>query len=96
MKDQEGAERMKKQFPLNYYKDLENLQAVDFAIVELTLYLDTHPDDYEAIQEYNMLIKQRKHIKKAFEVRYGSLTSFGYSYTRHPWDWKEAPWPWQV
>jgi spore coat protein JB len=94
MKNQRGLEKMKK--PPNYYKDLEDLQAIDFAILELALYLDTHPDDYDAIAEYNMLTKQRKHIKKAFEIQHGSLTSFGYSYARYPWDWKEAPWPWQV
>ncbi|MBL2086617.1 spore coat protein CotJB, partial [Klebsiella pneumoniae] len=31
--------------PEEYYRLLENLQELDFVLVELTLYLDTHPDD---------------------------------------------------
>lgn len=85
-----------KQMPPEYYSQLEELQAVDFVIVELTLYLDTHPDDQDAVQQYNSYVQQRKKIKREFEKHFGSLTSFGYSYSRFPWDWKEAPWPWQV
>ena len=32
-----------KQMPPEYYQLLEELQTADFVIVELTLYLDTHP-----------------------------------------------------
>lgn len=85
-----------KQLPPEYYTQLEALQAVDFAIVELTLYLDTHPGDLDAIQQYNAFVKQRKKMKRAFEQQFGALTSCGNSYSSYPWDWKEAPWPWQV
>ncbi|MBL2480595.1 spore coat protein CotJB, partial [Klebsiella pneumoniae] len=34
--------------PEEYYRLLENLQELDFVLVELTLYLDTHPDDTAA------------------------------------------------
>ncbi|UXH44610.1 spore coat protein CotJB [Rossellomorea vietnamensis] len=85
-----------KQLPAHYYEVLEELQAVDFVIVDPTLYLDTHPEDHEAISQYNMYVKTRKQIKKKFEKEFGPLTHFGYSYSNYPWDWKEAPWPWQV
>lgn len=38
-----------KQLPAEYYQLMEQLQAVDFVLVELTLYLDTHHNDLEAI-----------------------------------------------
>lgn len=85
-----------RQVPPQYYKDLEELQVADFVVVELTLYLDTHPDDKDAIQQYNAFIQKRNEIRAEFEKRYGALTNFGYSYSRYPWDWKNAPWPWQV
>ncbi len=85
-----------KQLPAHYYEILEELQAVDFVILELTLYLDTHPDDYNAIQQFNMYVKTRKQIKNRFEKEFGPLTHFGYSYSDYPWNWKDAPWPWQV
>ncbi|MGE6258867.1 spore coat protein CotJB [Heyndrickxia sporothermodurans] len=87
---------MTSQVPPEYYKILEDLQAIDFVIVELTLYLDTHPGDKDAVQQYNLSIQQRKKIKKEFENRFGALTNFGYSYSQFPWEWKNAPWPWQV
>ena len=34
-----------KQMPPEYYQLMEQLQAVDFVLVELTLYLDTHNED---------------------------------------------------
>ncbi|KPL59746.1 spore coat protein CotJB [Rossellomorea vietnamensis] len=85
-----------KQLPVHYYEVLEELQAIDFVIVDLTLYLDTHPQDYEAISQYNMYVKTRKQIKKKFEKEFGPLTHYGYSYSNYPWNWKDAPWPWQV
>lgn len=85
-----------KQLPPAYYEMLEELQTVDFVIVELSLYLNTHPDDYEAIKQYNTFVKRSKKLKREFEKQFGSLTSFGYSYAKYPFDYKEAPWPWQV
>lgn len=85
-----------KQMPPEFYSQLEELQTIDFVIVELALYLNTHPNDGDAIRQYNEYIHLRKGVVKKFEKEFGPLTSFGYSYSRHPWDWKEAPWPWQV
>ncbi|WP_203361867.1 spore coat protein CotJB [Bacillus sp. REN10] len=79
-----------------YYRELEQIQATDFVIVELTLYLHTHPDDLQAVQQYNQMVRSSKTLKKAFEKKYGAMTSFGYSYSHHPFDYKEEPWPWQV
>ncbi|OCA92729.1 spore coat protein CotJB [Pseudobacillus wudalianchiensis] len=85
-----------KQLPPDYYSELEEIQAADFVIVELALYLHTHPNDLEAVKQYNEYVKLSKSLKKDFERKYGALTSFGYSYARCPFDYKEAPWPWQV
>ncbi|WP_338749735.1 spore coat protein CotJB [Bacillus sp. FJAT-52991] len=80
----------------DYYHELEQIQAADFVVIELALYLHTHPDDLQAVQQYNQMVQSSKSLKKAFEKKYGALTSFGYSYSRHPFDYKEEPWPWQV
>ncbi|MEI5907157.1 spore coat protein CotJB [Bacillus spongiae] len=83
--------------PPLYYELLQDLQEIDFVILELTLYLDTHPSDEYALTQYNQFVQQRKQAKKRFESQFGSLTSFGYSYTQpKKWNWQEAPWPWQV
>jgi spore coat protein JB len=82
--------------PDSYYRQLHDLQAVDFVLVELTLYLDTHPDDLGAIQQYNQFAQKRMQIARQFELEFGPLMHFGHSYTKQPWQWIEPPWPWQV
>ena len=52
-----------KQLPPEYYSELEEIQAVDFVIVELVLYLHTHPDDLEAVKQYNEYVKLSKSLK---------------------------------
>jgi spore coat protein JB len=79
-----------------YFKELEVLQKVDFALVELTLYLDTHPTDMQAVQQFNQLAQRRQQIAGEFEMRHGPLLQFGHSYSRFPWQWVDSPWPWQV
>lgn len=85
-----------KQMPSSYYDMMTEIQAIDFVLVELTLYLDTHPDDYEAIQQFNQCSQQSRKLKRAFEKEFGPLFEFGMSYSSYPWSWDNAPWPWQV
>ena len=79
-----------------YRRELEELQKVDFALVELSLYLDTHPNDLQAVRQFNQLAQRRAQIAYAFETKYGPLMQFGHSYSRFPWQWPDTPWPWQV
>ncbi|MCM3215514.1 spore coat protein CotJB [Niallia taxi] len=85
-----------KQLPKEYHQLLEQLQAVDFVLVELTLYLDTHPNDQDAINQFNHYVGERAKFKELYESKYGPLLQFGNSYSGSPWDWKDGPWPWQV
>lgn len=79
-----------------YYQILHNLQAVDFVLVELTLFLDTHPKDVDAIHQFNHYANERKKIVTLFESKYGPLMQFGHSLSPDTWEWANAPWPWQV
>lgn len=87
---------MTKQLPPEFYELMEQLQAVDFVLVELNLYLDTHNGDSEAIRQFNHYVKERKKLRNAVESIYGPLMHFGHSYSGDPWNWDDAPWPWQV
>jgi spore coat protein JB len=91
-----GGEGMPVVLNEQYYRDLGELQATDFALVELTLYLDTHQQDLSAIEQFNRLAEQRKELAGRYEAQYGPLLQFGLSYSRYPWDWADSPWPWQV
>ncbi len=79
-----------------FYHLLQCLQEADFVLVELNLYLDTHPNDMQAVQQYNQLVQQRWQLAQEYENSYGPLMHFGHSYSRHPWQWNDTPWPWQV
>ncbi|EIT85533.1 protein CotJB [Fictibacillus macauensis ZFHKF-1] len=83
--------------PDDYYRLLHDLQAVDFVLVELTLYLDTHPTDEEAVKQFNHYSSERKKLKKQIERSYGPLQQYGNSYSAtDKWNWSDGPWPWQV
>jgi len=85
-----------KTMPEAYYKLLHELQAVDFVLIELNLYLDTHPGDRAAIEQFNLYARRKQELKQQFDLQFGPLQSYGNSYTKDPFGWPEAPWPWQV
>lgn len=87
MKRQNGADQ-------RYYQLLYHLQTADFVLMDLNLYLDTHPDDVSALQQYNRTVQERWKIAHELEREFGPLTP--YSYSHFPWQWDKAPWPWQV
>ena len=87
---------MHKKLPKEFYTWLEELQAIDFVLVELQLYLDTHPNDEDAIRQFNECTMKRKRLKKQVESVYGPMQQFGNSYSGSPWEWNNTPWPWQV
>ena len=82
--------------PEEYYRLLENLQELDFVLVELTLYLDTHPDDTAAINQFNDFSYKRRVLKQQMEEKYGPLQQYGNSYSNAPWECSKGPWPWQI
>ena len=53
--------------PEEYYQLLLELQELDFVLVELTLYLDTHPDDTAAINQFNDFSYKRRVLKQRWK-----------------------------
>ncbi len=73
---------------------LRELSAMDFYTVDLQLYLDTHPNDREALNKYNAVANEANRLRREYESMYGPLTSFR-STSKYPWQWIDNPWPWQ-
>ena len=74
---------------------LVELMALDFAIKELNLYLDTHANDQEVLQLYWSYLKLASEGREKYEKMYGPLTNT----TLTPEDgyaWLKDPWPWDV
>lgn len=72
---------------------LKKLTAMDFYLIDLQLYLNTHPTDSEALNIYNNMVKEAKELREEYQRMYGMLTAN--STSKMPWQWIENPWPWQ-
>lgn len=73
---------------------LAELQALGFAINELSLYLDTHEDDREAaelMQSYSELYQSGA---KAWEEAHGPLKQMD-AVRNCEFLWSKGPWPWE-
>ena len=71
-------------------KMANEIKALEFAITELALYLDTHKDDEKALCLHNRYCKECKELKDKYQKVYGPLTI---NYPCNKWRWLEEPWP---
>ncbi|MBK5241064.1 spore coat protein CotJB [Clostridium sp.] len=73
---------------------LKQISATRFMMVDLALFLNTHPMERETIVEYNHYVMQWRELKENYEKKFGMLTQLD-SLSPYPWQWKEEPWPWE-
>ena len=71
---------------------LQNIKCLNFAIIELGLYLDTHPDDEKALCLHRKYCKEYRELTDKYQKVYGSLTI---QFPCNKWRWLEEPWPWE-
>lgn len=80
---------------MNKEELLKRLTILDFLAVDLQLYLNNHPEDTEAIDKYNSVIKEADAIRAMLEKVDGPLYSFR-SYSKgNDFTWIDNPWPWE-
>ena len=75
-------------------KLLKRVQMFDFILVELNLFLDTHPDSEQALdyfEQYNYLKNQ---AVMQYQNKYGPLRAEDQSGTE-TFSWVKGPWPWE-
>ncbi len=73
----------------------KRLKALDFAIIETGLFLNTHPTDAKALAYFNKLNEERKAAYDDYTEHCGPLTLFDDN-TMSSWDWVKTPWPWEM
>ncbi len=73
---------------------LKDIGIVDFTLVELTLFLDTHPDCQEAMDYFNHYAKIKNKMVKEFSQTYFPLTK-DHAESNTNWRWGLAPLPWE-
>lgn len=75
----------------------EQIKELDFAIVEMTLYLDTHPCDREALELFGVYRAKRNMLVESYERQFGkwAITADTTPADTGRWAWVDDPWPWE-
>lgn len=71
---------------------LRRLAAIDFAVLEFHIFLDTHPNNEEIankLEEYNQTARE---LRDEYEKKYGPITPDAIN--NNQWAWISNPWPW--
>ena len=67
---------------------MQEIGILCFVTVELGLYLDTHPDDCAALEDYNCYADQLAQLKAMYAENFGPLENFGNCINHGTWhDW---------
>ncbi len=72
---------------------LQQINALSFAVDDASLFLDTHPDNAEAMRYFLDANMQRRNALNAYQAQFGPL--FIDSVTGQGWSWETEKWPWE-
>lgn len=72
---------------------MTELQALEFVLQELALYLDTHPSDAEAFELFRQYAAMEQEARSAFATA-GMPISRGETAMNKTYSWPKDPWPW--
>lgn len=71
---------------------MRKIAAVDFAITELHLFLDSHPNNQEIANKLEECKIKSNELRCEYEKMFGPLSSASENGNR--WAWISNPWPW--
>ncbi|MDD6811309.1 MAG: spore coat protein CotJB [Lachnospiraceae bacterium] len=87
---------MTKTFHSEQEKLLHQINLISFVVVEMTLYLDTHPNDYEAIEYLKHYVRMKDRAMHDYAAKFGPLTiSTADVSDGKEWKWALTPMPWE-
>lgn len=72
----------------------DEITEVSFVLDELRLYLDTHPDNAEALTAFTEYMKRRHELIAKYSAEFGPIDSY-YVDTENGWTWAKGPMPWK-
>lgn len=81
---------------LQEWEMLLDLMELEFTLIDLNLFLDTHPDDERALMLFNRVSQQFQLVKREYEEMFGPLVNYGHSLSEGQWRWLDRPWPWEI
>lgn len=74
---------------------MQRISECEFMVIELGLYLDTHPDCTEALAEYQKHRSQYEMYVAEYERLYGPVILYRVDSDNY-WTWIDLPWPWEM
>ena len=72
-------------------KLLLKIYQYDFALNDLSLYLDLHPDDGDVYKLFKKYTEELRKCVDVYEKKYGPMELDNSQYSNYLWD--EGPWP---
>ncbi len=73
---------------------MRKIKEYDFALKELNLYLDTHPNCRRALALFRKYNDLRKKLVEEYTTKFGPITPEQSNDDQH-WSWIDEPWPWE-
>ncbi|MGN0613670.1 MAG: spore coat protein CotJB [Porcipelethomonas sp.] len=70
------------------------IQMYGFALDEIRIYLDTHPNCRNGLEYFHKYKKLHKEAVEEYVRLYGPLNSEQVE-SRDKWTWVDEPWPWE-
>lgn len=80
---------------MNDQELLTFIMKYQFYAVDLNLFLDTHPDCKEALEDYKVISAKLGSAMREYEKQCGPLVNFGQASNFDAEKWVEQPWPWE-
>ena len=72
----------------------KRIQHLDFALQEVTLYLDMHPCDCRALRYYHRIKCELDKCMALYERHCAPISNKG-NENQYEWEWAQSPWPWE-
>lgn len=80
---------------VNHEELMRTINQSSFAVYDMLLYLDTHPDDQEALRYFEEQSCIRKNALKEHAAYFGPLNMDFMDDEQETWLWMKQPWPWE-
>ena len=75
---------------------LQQINEVSFAVNDMLLYLDTHPEDEKALHYFADISGRRNKLMAEYAEKYGPLTIDDAAVgSENVWKWSQQPFPWE-
>ncbi|MDE5781283.1 MAG: spore coat protein CotJB [Lachnospiraceae bacterium] len=74
-------------------KLMRMIEELSFALDDTRLFLDTHPDNQEALMYYERTMQLRNRAVKDYTNKYGPINQY-YINLSDGWTWNDCPLPW--